>query len=617
MPAVARHPASIPGLDLQEKIGDGGASAVYRAIHRNLQRTVAVKLLQSAVDETATIPAWLRESRLMASLAHPHVVAIYDAGQADGHTYLVMEHMAGGSLRTRMIPDRPWTFTEAMPFLDCVARALEHIHAQGVLHLDLKPENILYTADGQVKITDFGLSVQHADASALLGGRHFRGTLDYCAPEYRAGLALDARYDVFSLATLAYELLTGRLPGRVYLPASRRNPRLPGALDDVLRRGLARDPAERYASVAQFRQALNSADHTTQPRISLRTVGVLAALAALVIVPLVAYNWKPTAQQPPDAPSEWPVVEAPAREKPDRLVVLYDKPEDLSLVAGEDGAELASGSGVRVERVQIQKPPRNVPAGLPLPVWPTPRPVLVIHSPHTWGFVHPLQDRLLGQKIVKHWPELLELVVPPEKNLVRVGGFDGNCLATNHGGSLWRTGDSESWNATRRITLDRPQDRWDNPALLLTNLDHTQSRKLLGCYQPLTQGPPPGAVLVLRYRARSLHGRGSLAVYAAMPVAIPEGGTGPVAGRIRDVATPVIPESGEPAANWWLYRSPAWVVPSTEWQTYLVITECPPFSTRALSRNLVIDLTATPPTATDQVWVDDVELFVWPLGNKP
>jgi hypothetical protein len=79
----------------------------------------------------------------------------------------------------------------------------------------------------------------------------------------------------------------------------------------------------------------------------------------------------------------------------------------------------------------------------------------------------------------------------------------------------------------------------------------------------------------------------------------------------------VIPESGEPAANWWLYRSPAWVVPSTEWQTYLVITECPPFSTRALSRNLVIDLTATPPTATDQVWVDDVELFVWPLGNKP
>jgi len=88
-----------------------------------------------------------------------------------------------------------------------------------------------------VKITDFGLSVPHDDANALLGSRRFQGTLDYCAPEYRSGLALDGRYDVFSLATLSYELLTGRLPGRVYFPASRRNPRLPAGLDDVLAAG--------------------------------------------------------------------------------------------------------------------------------------------------------------------------------------------------------------------------------------------------------------------------------------------------------------------------------------------------------------------------------------------
>jgi hypothetical protein len=613
-PSGAHHPPSIPGLDLQEKIGAGGTSVVYRAVHRNLQRTVAVKLLRTA-DEGGPGPARLGESRLMASLAHPHVVAIHDAGQADGYTYLVMEHMAGGSLRTRMTPDRPWPLAEAVPLLDCVARAIEHIHAQGVLHLDLKPENILYTADGQAKVTDFGISVQRADASALLDGRYFQGTLDYCAPEYRIGLALDARYDVFSLATLAYELLTGRLPGRVYLPASRRNPRLPGGLDEVLRRGLARDPTERYASVTQFRRALTAAaGHTARDRVSLRTLGVLAALAALVIVP-VAYSWRPTPQQPTGAQApESPGAEVPTPEKPDRLVVLYDKPEDLSLLGGEGGAELTSGSDLTAEWVQVEVPPGNVPAGLPLPVWPAPRPVLVIRSPRAWGFVHPLRDRALGQRVVHHWPTLLQTVVPADKNLVRAGGFDGECLARNHGGSLWRAGSADDWNATRQITLDRPTDRPDNPALLLTNLAPDQSRKPLGCYQPLAQGPPPGAVLVLRYRARSLHGRGSLAVYAGMPVAIPEGDTGPVANRIRDFATP--PEPAEPA-NRWLYRSPAWVVPTTEWRTYLVIAECPPFPTRALGRNLVIDLTATPPTATDQVWVDDVELFVWKPGNKP
>src|SRR5262249_31342867 len=160
----------------------------------------------------------------------------------DDRKYLVMEFVAGQSLRDRMPPGQPWKLGDALPVLDAIAQALAYIHGQGILHLDLKPENVLCTEQGQVKITDFGLSAPAQDAQTLAEGRQYQGTIDYCAPEQRFGLALDARCDVFSLATVAYEMLTGRLPGRVYFPASRRNPLLPPAIDEVLRRGLARDP---------------------------------------------------------------------------------------------------------------------------------------------------------------------------------------------------------------------------------------------------------------------------------------------------------------------------------------------------------------------------------------
>lgn len=604
-PSVAMPPR-ISGLELCEVLGEGGSSTVYRAVHSNLQRTVAVKILRNLTTGGAASPTWLRESRLMASLAHPHVVSVHDAGQVEGHDYLVMEYMAGGSLRSRMRPNRPWPLTEALSLLDSIAQALCHIHERGILHLDLKPENVLYTAEGQIKITDFGLSIPNADAGAILSSGLFRGTLDYCAPEYRSGLTLDARFDVFSLAVIAYELLTGRVPGRVYVPASQRNPHLPAALDEVLRRGLARDPSERWVSIAKFRQALIDARPPTTPRISFRLLALIAVLVAVITIPLVAYTWRSIREQPtaPDAAPQDAKLD-----RPDRLLILYDKPDDLALFATE-GKELSGA--VPVEQVAVENPPGNLPTGLPLPVWPTPRPVLILHSPGTWGFVHPLADRALAQRVVDQWPTLLRMVVSPERNRVKAGGFDGDCLATNHQGNLWRVGDTATWTFARQITLDRAGDQPGNPALRLTNLDPSRNKTLLGCYQPMTQGLPSSAVVVLRYRARSLRGQGSLAVYAGMSIS--EGESGPQAVRIRASATRLPPEPGESVSNRLLYRSPAWVTPATQWQTYLVIVECPSFQT--LHRNLVIDLGAARPEATDEVWVDDVELFVWQPGNE-
>jgi hypothetical protein len=602
-----REPSTpcISGLELQEKIGEGGMGVVYRAIHLNLQRSVAVKVLRSDAGDCAALPPWQRESRLMAALAHPNVVTIHDAGQAGGHSYLVLEYLAGGSLRSRMQPGKPWALADAALVLDRVADSLCHIHAQGVLHLDLKPENVLYTSDGRIKITDFGLSVRSAQAEELVEGRGYQGTVDYCPPEQRFGLALDARCDVFALAALAYELLSGRPPGRVYVPISRRRPGLPAALDDVLRRGLARDPSDRYQSMDQFRQALADGCRAARPRTWAWRTAAAAGLAVLTAALLGVYMRRKT------VPPALETSAAPAV-SPIRSWVLYDRPKELKLFAAKDGAELPERGEMAVQRVWIEDPKSRVPADLALPDWPTCRPVLAIRSPRAWGFVHPLADRTLGERVLENWPELLERAVPAEKNFVKAGGFEEDCLSTDHRGKLWRAGNAADWTASRQISLDRPRDQPNNRALVLTNLDPARSKEVLGCYQPLEYAPPPGAVTVLRYRARSATGKGCLQVYASVPLLIPESESGGPAGRIRSLCVLVPANHDNSLPNRWLFHVSVWVIPTLEWQTYLVIYESPPYPTQNADRKLVIGM-----CGTDRIRVDDVALFLWEPKSKP
>jgi serine/threonine protein kinase len=273
---------------------------VYRATQLSLQRTVAVKFLTSPTPLSQTpISAFQQESRLMASLAHPNIVAIHDCGFIQGEYYLVMEYVAGTSLRSLVKPEQPWTAARADLVLNGIAQALSYIHGQGILHLDLKPENVLCSNDGQLKITDFGLSLPRMDSRTLSQLGLARGTIDYCAPEQRYGLNVDQRTDLFALATLAYELLTGHLPGRVYRPASQRNPQLPVDVDEVLRRGLARDPDERYAAVDEFRAALTLALQQAKPHPSFWIRSAVVGLSVLLILALLVSVWLTVFQRAP------------------------------------------------------------------------------------------------------------------------------------------------------------------------------------------------------------------------------------------------------------------------------------------------------------------------------
>jgi serine/threonine-protein kinase len=237
---------------------------VYRAEKIDSGQIVAIKRLNNPGSTSQALTCFQRECQLMASLTHPHIVSVYGSGRYLGQDYLVMEYVAGSSLRRQMRPGKPWPTGRAARVLEAIAKALSYIHDKGILHLDLKPENVLCTANGDVKITDFGLALSLLDVRTLFDLGLAEGTLDYCSPEQWHGLCLDRRSDVFSLCTLAYELLTGRLPRRIYAPATRYNPHLPSALDHVLRQGLSRDASERYGSVEEFHAAL-TATLSTRP----------------------------------------------------------------------------------------------------------------------------------------------------------------------------------------------------------------------------------------------------------------------------------------------------------------------------------------------------------------
>jgi eukaryotic-like serine/threonine-protein kinase len=259
----------------QALLATGGMGVILRAHDTELGREVAIKVLNPTVaDREEFRRRFAREAVAAARITHPHVVTVYDVGESEGRPYLVMELVPGGTLADRIAAGRV-DRAKALEWIGQVASALDAAHARGVVHRDIKPANLLLDADGRVKVADFGIAraLEGGGGTTLTSPGTMLGTTGYLAPEQIEGGPTGPASDVYALAAVAYELLTGRRPfaGRppsaelgAHLyepvpPASQADRRLPPAVDRVLAQGMAKRPEERPPSARAFADALAGA----------------------------------------------------------------------------------------------------------------------------------------------------------------------------------------------------------------------------------------------------------------------------------------------------------------------------------------------------------------------
>ncbi|MCA8973281.1 MAG: serine/threonine protein kinase [Planctomycetes bacterium] len=252
-PTIAAMTALFPDHEVLELIGRGGMGAVYKAVQKNLQRPVAIKILpRDLAADPEFGERFLREARTLATLNHPGILTVHDFGERDGQFFLITEFVDGVNLRQLMALGE-LSPAEALRIAPLICTALQYAHERGVVHRDIKPENILIDVEGRVKIADFGLakSDRPGDQVGLTRQTAVFGTPHYMAPEQWRGTAnVDHRADIYSLGVVLYEMLTGQLPlGNFDPPSQRRG--VPPGLDEVVRRALAQQPANRYQRVSE------------------------------------------------------------------------------------------------------------------------------------------------------------------------------------------------------------------------------------------------------------------------------------------------------------------------------------------------------------------------------
>jgi len=311
----------IGDLELVGRIGEGGMGVVERAHDHRLDRDVAVKLLTPGLLADPNARARFdRECRIAATLQHPNVVPVYDVGDDDGQTYIVMMLIDGPDLARALADSGPFDPSRAVVIIGQVAAALDTAHERDLVHRDVKPGNVLLARSGgadHAYLTDFGLARAIGEASPMSRSNVALGTLGYVAPEQLEGNAIDGRADIYSLACVTYELLTGvppfgRSTERALITAHLTEPPpaasaarsgLPPALDAVIVRGMAKRPADRYQSAGEFAKALARA----------RTAPVATSPPPAMTVPLppppaagmatVAFTRPPTPPPPAPAPA--------------------------------------------------------------------------------------------------------------------------------------------------------------------------------------------------------------------------------------------------------------------------------------------------------------------------
>jgi serine/threonine protein kinase len=314
---------SIGQYRIVEQLGIGGMATVYKAYQPAMDRYVAIKVPPDYLARDPSFRArFLREAKTLAHLEHPHILPVYDAGEDDGLPYFVMRCIEGGTLR-EMIASGPLPLNQALRIVEEVAEALGYAHRQGVTHRDVKSANVLVDQNGVALLTDFGIAKVLEESNQLTGTGVALGTPYYMAPEQVQGKPVDGRTDIYSLGVMLYELVTGRRPFVAETPLAVAmmhvndplplprlvNPAVPEAVERIILRAMAKDPADRFQTADEFASALRALlnESTNPPDL---TTPFAVSAAAGGSLPLAAADDRTVRSV---VPVGVPVAESPAR----------------------------------------------------------------------------------------------------------------------------------------------------------------------------------------------------------------------------------------------------------------------------------------------------------------
>ncbi len=265
---------TLGAYQILEQIGRGGMATIFKAYHPAMDRYVAVKMLAShfAQDETF-VPRFTQEARTLARLEHPHVLPVYDYGEQEGTTYLVMRYIEAGTLKDLITGQGPLELDQVAHILDQVGRALGYAHSQDVIHRDIKPANVLIDARGDAFLMDFGIAKMVAGTAQFTATGAIVGTPAYMSPEQGMAEPADHRSDIYALGVVLYEMVTGRVPFEAEtplavllqhvnapLPPPRQiKPDLPAAIERVILKAVAKSPDDRFQTAEDMVQAFHKA----------------------------------------------------------------------------------------------------------------------------------------------------------------------------------------------------------------------------------------------------------------------------------------------------------------------------------------------------------------------
>jgi serine/threonine-protein kinase len=258
---------------LEELLGAGGMSSVYRAHDRVLDRDVALKVLHASYrEDEEAVARFRREAQAVAQLSHPNVVTVIDRGEEDQHQFIVFEYVPGVTLKHHLAQQGPLPVDEALTIAIDVGDALAYAHGHGIVHRDVKPQNVILNGDGAAKVTDFGIARPVDVEQEVTASGTVIGTGDYIAPEQASGSPAVPASDVYALGVVIYQLLTGRLPyegsslaelairreNERPLPPTSYNDAVPETLSAAVLRALENDPAERFGTARSLADGLRA-----------------------------------------------------------------------------------------------------------------------------------------------------------------------------------------------------------------------------------------------------------------------------------------------------------------------------------------------------------------------